>query len=163
LRFRNIFLRKTVFLLLFFNLYGIFFLQIAKGGVIFLGNFNRVDSTANRIKAAMHQAGKKQVDIVKETGINRSAISRYLSGEYEPKQDAIHKIAKCLNVSEMWLWGYECPMERPAAQKNNDVLSDIVVRMRTDKNFASVLEGIAKLNPEQLASVKQIVSVLLKG
>lgn len=128
-----------------------------------MGNFNRVDSTANRIKAAMHQAGKKQVDIVKETGINRSAISRYLSGEYEPKQDAIHKIAKCLNVSEMWLWGYECPMERPAAQKNNDVLSDIVVRMRTDKNFASVLEGIAKLNPEQLASVKQIVSVLLKG
>ena len=127
-----------------------------------MGNFNRVDSTANRIKAAMHQAGKKQVDIVKETGINRSAISRYLSGEYEPKQDAIHKIAKCLNVSEMWLWGYECPMERPAVQKNNDVLTDIVVSMRADEELASIFEGILRLDPVQRASVKQVVEAFLK-
>ena len=128
-----------------------------------MGNFNRVDSTANRIKTAMHKAGKKQADIVKETGINRSAISRYLSGEYEPKQDAIHKIAKCLNVSEMWLWGYECPMERPAAQKNNDVLTDIVVSMRADEELASIFEGILRLDPVQRASVKQVVEAFLKA
>ena len=127
-----------------------------------MSNFNRVDTTANRMRSAMNKVGKKQADIVKETGINRSAISRYLSGEYEPKQDAIHKIAKCLDVSEMWLWGYECPMERPAIQKKNDALTDIVVRLRSDNEFSSIVEGIAQLNPEQLASVKQIVDVLLK-
>ena len=128
-----------------------------------MGDFNRVETTANRMRTAMYKIGKKQIDIVNETGINRSAISRYLSGEYEPKQDAIHKIAKCLNVSEMWLWGYECPMERTKIQKKNDALTDIVVRLRTDESFSSVIEGISQLNPEQLASVKQIVDVLLKG
>lgn len=126
-----------------------------------MSNFNRVDTTANRMRTAMYKADKKQADIVKETGINRSAISRYLSGEYEPKQDAIHKIAKCLDVSEMWLWGYECPMERPVIQKKNDALTDIVVRMRTDNEFLSIIEGLNQLDEVQLASVKQVVTAFL--
>ena len=128
-----------------------------------MSSFNRVDTTANRMRIAMNKAGKKQADIVKETGINRSAISRYLSGEYEPKQDAIHKIAKCLNVSEMWLWGYECPMERSEVQKKNDIQTDIVIRLRTDDNFASIIEGLNQLDEVQLASVKQVVDAFLKG
>lgn len=126
-----------------------------------MSSFNRVDTTANRMRIAMNKAGKKQANIVKETGINRSAISRYLSGEYEPKQDAIHKMAKCLNVSEMWLWGYECPMERSEVQKKNDIQTDIVVRLRTDDNFASIIEGLNQLDEVQLASVKQIVDAFL--
>lgn len=128
-----------------------------------MSSFNRVDTTANRMRIAMYKVGKKQADIVKETGINRSAISRYLSGEYEPKQDAIHKIAKCLNVSEMWLWGYECPMERSEVQKKNDIQTDIVVRLRTDDNFASIIEGLNQLDEVQLASVKQVVDAFLSA
>lgn len=126
-----------------------------------MSSFNRVDTTANRIKLAMLKADKKQVDIRKETGINRSAISRYLSGEYEPKQDAIIKLAKCLNVSEMWLWGYECSMERTEMQKKNDIQTDIVVRMRADEKFSSLVSKLDRLNPEQLASVTQIVDAFL--
>lgn len=120
-----------------------------------MSNFNRVDTTSNRIKIAMEKASKKQADIVKETGINRSAISRYLSGEYEPKQGAIHKLAKCLNVSEMWLWGYECPIERTKEQKNNDVIADVVVRLRSDEDFLSVVESLLSLDAEKLAIIKQ--------
>ena len=128
-----------------------------------MSNFNRIESTANRIRTAMNKANKKQIDIVRETGIDKGALSSYLKGKYEPKQDVIHKLAKALNVSEMWLWGYNCPMERTDMQKKNDALTDIVVRLRTDDEFASIVEGISQLNPEQLASVKQIVDVLLKG
>ena len=126
-----------------------------------MSGFNRVDTTANRMRTAMHKAEKKQTDIVKETGINRSAISRYLSGEYDPKQDAIHKIAKCLGVSEMWLWGYECSMERPEMQKKNDALTDIVVRLRTDGKFSSAVERLSQLDEVQLASVMQVVDAFL--
>lgn len=128
-----------------------------------MSSFNRVDTTANRMRIAMYKVGKKQADIVKETGINRSAISRYLSGEYEPKQDAIHKIAQCLNVSEMWLWGYECSMERSEVQKKNDIQTNIVVRLRTDDNFASIIEGLNQLDEVQLASVKLVVSAFLSA
>lgn len=111
----------------------------------------------------MNLANKKQIDIVRETGIDKGALSSYLKGKYEPKQDVIYKLAKALDVSEMWLWGYDCPMKRLETQKNNDAMTDIVVRLRTDSEFASLIKGINQLNPEQLASIKQVVDAFLKG
>lgn len=60
---------------------------------------------------------KKQIDLVRATGIDKGSISNYLSGRYEPKQEAIYKLSMALGVSEMWLWGYDVPMERPPMQK----------------------------------------------
>lgn len=126
-----------------------------------MSGFNRIDSTANRIRIAMNNVNKKQIDIVKETGVDKGALSSYLKGKYEPKQDVIYKLAKALNVSEMWLWGYDCPMERPEMQKKNDALTDIVVRLRTDKDFAIFCEKAGKLTSDQLASIMQVVDTFL--
>ena len=54
----------------------------------------------------------KQVDLVEKTGLGKSAISQYCSGVYEPKQRALYKLAKALDVSEAWLMGYDVGMER---------------------------------------------------
>lgn len=116
-------------------------------------SFNRVATTPERMREAMSITGKKQVDIVKATGIDKGSISNYLSGRYEPKQEAIYKIALALNVSEMWLWGYDVPMDRPQAQKNNDAISDIVVRLRTDENFLLAVKKIYMMEPEKLESL----------
>lgn len=123
--------------------------------------FQRVDTTANRLKIAMKKAGKKQADLVRETGIDKGSMSHYVNGRYEPKQDVVFDLAKALDVSEMWLWGYDCPMDRPIEQKKNDALTDIVVRMRTDEEFASILKGLNQLDTIQLESVKQVVSAFL--
>jgi len=77
----------------------------------------KVTTTASRIKEAMRAAGKKQADLMRETGLDRSAISNYVAGRYEPKQKAINKLAIALDVSEMWLWGYDVPMTRTTTQK----------------------------------------------
>lgn len=128
-----------------------------------MSSFNRIESTANRIRSAMNSANKKQADVVRETGIDKGALSSYLKGKYEPKQDVIHKLAKALDVSEMWLWGYDCPMKRLEMQKKNDALTDIVVRLRTDNKFALAVEGLNKLDEVQLASVMQVVSAFLSA
>ena len=67
---------------------------------------------AQRIEEGLKIRGMKQVDLVNLTGIGKSSISTYLTGEYEPKQRNIYKIAKALNVSEAWLMGLDVPMER---------------------------------------------------
>ncbi|MBQ9913081.1 MAG: helix-turn-helix domain-containing protein [Clostridia bacterium] len=61
------------------------------------------------MKEALSLRGMKQSELVKLTGIGKSSISTYLSGEYEPKQRNIYKIAQALNVSEAWLMGYDVP------------------------------------------------------
>jgi transcriptional regulator with XRE-family HTH domain len=69
------------------------------------------------MREAMKATGKRQVDLVRETGIDKGSISNYLYGRYEPKQEAVYKLALALNVDEMWLWGYDVPSERKAEEK----------------------------------------------
>lgn len=69
-------------------------------------------TTAERLKQAMDEAQMKQADLAKATGLSKGGISNYVLGRYEPKSDVINKLAKALNCSEMWLWGYDVPKER---------------------------------------------------
>ena len=123
-----------------------------------MSSFNRIDSTSNRLKIAMKNIGKKQADLVRETGIDKGSISHYVSGRYVPKQDTIYKLAKALDVSEMWLWGYDCDMERPIEQKENDELVELINRLRKDKEFRSLVNDISKLNSLQLEAIKNVVA-----
>lgn len=116
-------------------------------------DFVQVASVADRLREAMNIRNKKQVDLERETGINRSAISRYLSGEYEPKNKPIYELAKALDVSEQWLMGYDVPMDRPKAQKNNDAISDIVLKLRSDEEFLSIVDKISKMDSEKRKSL----------
>lgn len=76
--------------------------------------YNRVASCADRIKMALSIKGVRQSDLCRLTKIPKSALSQYISGAYEPKQDRIYLIAQALNVSEAWLMGLDVPMERQA-------------------------------------------------
>ena len=67
---------------------------------------------SERLQEGMILRNLKQVDIVEKTGINKGALSSYLSGRYKPKQDNIYLLAKALDVSEAWLMGYDVPIER---------------------------------------------------
>jgi transcriptional regulator with XRE-family HTH domain len=72
----------------------------------------RKDSCGTRIKLGLKIRGMKQADLCQITKIPKSAISQYISGAFEPKQDRIYLISKALNVSEAWLMGYDVPMDR---------------------------------------------------
>ena len=117
----------------------------------------RVATTAERLAEAMRGAGKKSIDLSKETRLSHSTVSRYLSGAVEPRQDAAHKLAALLNVSELWLWGYDVPRERTLSQKKNDVLEGIVSKMRADDELFSMMEILAELGSEKRQAVKTIL------
>ena len=94
-----------------------------------MDKYERVEAVSQRLRKAMDISGKTQADLVRETEISKGTLSRYLSGKFEPKQIAINKLATALNVSEMWLWGCDVPMERPTETKKEqptgfDGLSD---------------------------------------
>lgn len=120
----------------------------------------RVATTPERLREAMDYSGKKQIDLAKETGLSHSTVSRYLSGRVEPRQDAAHKLAKVLGVSEMWLWGYDVPRTRTPGQKKNDALVDVVKQLRSDPEFFDLVSDLAGLPAEQYTSIKQLVSAL---
>ena len=127
-----------------------------------MAEWKQVATTAERIQQAMSITGKKQMDLVEATGLNKSTISRYVSGEIEPKQKAIMALAKALNVSEMWLWGYDVAMTRTTEQKKNDAMVGVVSKMRIDPDFFEVVTQLAELPVEEYASIKLLISSLRK-
>ena len=125
-----------------------------------MDEFERVAETSERLKEAIRTSGKKQIDIAKETGIDKGSISNYVSGRYEPKLPAIKKLANALDVDEMWLWGHDVPRERsdPAVlvpaeiSAANDIATRLVYKMRDDDAFLSAVERLMQMDEEQLTT-----------
>lgn len=125
--------------------------------VITINNQGRIADASDRLKEALRLRNMKQAELAELTGISKQSINCYVSGRYEPKQEALYKMGRALDVAEMWLAGYDIPMERPKEQKNNDALSDIVVMLRTDGEFFSIVEKISKMDPEKRKSLNALL------
>lgn len=69
-----------------------------------------IESTYERLNYAFNKSSLKQADLVRLTGIDKSSISLYLSGKVTPKGDKLYKLALALNVSPVWLSGFNVPM-----------------------------------------------------
>jgi transcriptional regulator with XRE-family HTH domain len=117
-----------------------------------------VSTIADRLREALDSAGKKQVDLVRDLGLDRGAVSSYLSGKYEPKQKAIYKMAQYLDVSESWLLGFDVPKYRTADQKKNDQLAKLIVKMRSDSDFYNTVVALSNLNEKQYRGVQQLIA-----
>ncbi len=71
-----------------------------------------IDSFSNRLQKALDYSNMKQVDLVEKTGLDKTLINKYLAGIMKAKQDKLTILADALNVNEVWLMGYDIPMDR---------------------------------------------------
>ena len=123
-----------------------------------MNKWSKVATTAERLRVAIDNAQIKAADLSRMTEISKGSIHHYLAGTYEPKANAINKLAVALNVSESWLWGYDVPMERTDMQKKNDQLVKLVTRMRRDEKFAEAVKMLNELDADKYENVFQILS-----
>ena len=61
----------------------------------------------DRLNEALRMRGMTASDLSKKTGLNKSSVSRYLSGKSIPRSLAIGLMADALNVSPTWVLGYD--------------------------------------------------------
>lgn len=97
-----------------------------------------------RISKALSIRGMKQSELCEKTGIPKSAISQYISGSFEPKQDRLFIIAQALDVDPVWLMGFDVPME-----KEKKIPPDEVQLTEREK----MMLGIFRLIPEDQQQV----------
>lgn len=116
----------------------------------------------NRIGEALSMLGWKQVDLVERTGIPKNSINAWVNQKYQPKQNSLMKMAKVLGVSEMWLAGYDVPMERPAAQKKADELTQLIIEIKEDEDLKDLFTSISYLNNDQRKTIESMVNELAK-
>ena len=110
-----------------------------------------------RISARRKELKMSADELAKKLGKDRSTIYRYEKGDIENLPlDILEPIAKALETTPQYLMGWE------QVQKNNDTIANVVVRMRTDNDFLSLVETLNELEAEKLQAVRQILSAFLK-
>ena len=116
----------------------------------------------NRIAEALSIKGWKQVDLVERTGIAKASINAWVKQNWQPKQKSLIKMAQVLDVSEMWLAGYDVPMERPEAQKKNDELIQLISEIRKSEDLQHLFSSICNLTGDQRKTIETMVNELNK-
>ena len=116
----------------------------------------------NRIREALALRNMKQVELCEKTGIAKGTLNNWLAQRWQPKQEPIMKMAQALDVSEMWLAGYDVPMERPIEQKKSDELAQLIHSIRSDKDLKNLFISICNLTVEQRQTITSMVNELCK-
>ena len=125
----------------------------------------------NRIREALALRGMKKIDLAEKTGISKATISHWVNQKFQPKQTNLMKLAKALNVSEMWLAGFDFPMER--IDKKEIILSDeekrkandikiIVNQIKENEELKTLFLSICSLSDDQRKTIESIVNELNK-
>jgi transcriptional regulator with XRE-family HTH domain len=122
----------------------------------------KTNEKRNRIREALALRNMKQAELCERTGINKSSVNNWLAQRWQPKQDALMKMAKVLDVSEMWLAGYDIPKERPIEQKKSDELAQLIHSIRKDEELKHLIVSICTLNDDQRKTIASMVKELIK-
>lgn len=117
----------------------------------------------NRLSEALSLRSMRQVDLAERTGLTQSQINSWKRNRWQPKQEALYKMAKVLDVSELWLAGYDVPMERPVEQKKMDDLTEIIHKLRNNNKYVDIMNYIIKLDDTQLETVELMLEGLSKN
>lgn len=91
--------------------------------------------TSARLQELMDIKNINQVDLCQRTGIPKSSMSMYLSGERSPRQNRLSQIAEKFDISEAWLMGYDVPMER------TDSLTDESLSHKDKRDILDILSS----------------------
>ncbi len=74
-------------------------------------------NSSERLKELMKYYGINQTELSKRTGIPKSAISMYVSGQRSPRQDRLSDIADAYGINEAWLMGYDVEMKKELSRE----------------------------------------------
>ena len=101
------------------------------------------DTFANRLKKILEIRNMKQVELCEKTNLSSGLINKYLKGKALARQDKLSILAEALDTNEVWLMGYNVPMDKNYGKtkigeidvinlQTNEVIQKIPYSYRTD-------------------------------
>ena len=118
-----------------------------------------MEKCSTRIGKALSIRGMRQSDLCEKTKIPKSAISQYVSGAFEPKQDRVFLIAQALDVDPVWLMGYDVPMEK---KEMPTVKEDSPSEPQLTEGEKKMLELFRRIPKERREAALEAFEVLLE-
>lgn len=112
---------------------------------------------AKNLRHYIERSGKDRRELADIWGFPYSTVTEWINGKKYPRIDRIEIMANYFGILKSDLIEEKLTPEK---EKDNDALASIIVRMRTDTKFMSVIESIYNMNSAQLDSVDQMIQTL---
>ena len=116
---------------------------------------------ARNLRRYMESKGKTQKELAEIVGVSAPTINDWIKGKKFPRIDKIEILADYFGILKSDLIEDKSE-EHYEMQKNNDIITDAVVRMRTNEDFLSVVKKLTALDDEQLKGVNQMLNAFIK-
>ena len=124
-------------------------------------NIENKEAIAKNLSYYTKRSGKTQKELAAIVGVAPSTFNDWIKGKKYPRIDKIETLANLFGILKSDL--IEDNREDIALMRaTNNALTKIIVRMRKDEEFMSLVNDLSKLDEEKLSSIKNIVSAFSK-
>lgn len=126
-----------------------------------MSNIGNKDVFAQNLKHYMETKGKTQKELSEILGVSTSTFNDWVKAKKYPRIDKIEVLANYFGILKSDLIE-EKTQERRQMQQKNDALSDIILLLRSDDEFFSMVETLSKLDAEKRAVVNSVMCAFSK-
>ena len=107
----------------------------------------------------MQESGKGQKEMAEVVGVSAPTFNEWINAKKYPRIDKIQIMADYFGIKKSDLIEEKISDD---LQNKNDIATDIVQRLSSDKEFCELVLLINKLDNKQMSSVKNMLSSLVE-
>lgn len=126
-----------------------------------MDNIENKEALAKNLSRYIKRSGKTQKELAAIVGVAPSTFNDWIKGKKYPRIDKIETLANYFGILKSDLIE-DTREDIDQMRRTNNTLAKIIVRMRKDEKFMSLVNDLSKLDEEELASIEKVVSAFLK-
>lgn len=111
---------------------------------------------ARNLKEYIARSGKDRKDVARALNIPYSTLTEWINGNKYPRINNIEKISAYFGVSKS-----DLIEDFDRKKKDNDVMADIIVRIRMNKDLLEVVDKVVYLDNAQINSLKHLLNTFV--
>ena len=114
---------------------------------------------SKNLKYYIERSGKDRRELADIWGFPYSTVTEWINGRKYPRIDRIEIMADYFGILKSDLIEEKMTEEK---EKDNEILSDIIVRMRTDDEFCSLVESLYMYDSAKIKSIAEMLNAFSK-
>ncbi|MBO5700930.1 MAG: helix-turn-helix transcriptional regulator [Clostridia bacterium] len=116
---------------------------------------------ANNLKHYMERKGVSQKELSEIIGVSAPTLNEWIKAKKYPRIDKVEKLANYFGCLKSDLIEEKTEKQREV-QKKNDILSDIILKLKEDKELLDTVDKLSKLDTEKQIAVKNVIDAFSK-
>lgn len=115
------------------------------------------EEMSRKIKALRKAKGMTLENVADIVGVGKSTVRKWETGMIaNMRRDKIGLLAQALGTTPAYLMGWE------EMEQSNDILADIIIRLRSDNDFSDLVKTLYGLDAAKLSGIKSMLDTFLK-